>query len=289
MIRKIQIIILIIVLSGCGNLMREHYSSTDLRIVSLSPEATEILFSLGLADKVVGVTTYCNYPPEAMKKEKVGTFSNPNIEKIVALKPTIVFATGLEQSLLVKRLRDLNLKVYVSFPSNIKELFRVILDIGGLTGKMREAHSLIDGMKQEINKITKQTRSLALNERPKVFVQIWQDPLITIGRQSFLNELIALAGGQNITSDINRAYSYVNLELIVQRNPDCIIRTYMSHTKLEELKSMFGFRKMNAVKSGRVFADIDPDLILRASPRISEGLKELFTRIQGLNIQKNER
>ena len=100
------------------------------RIVSLAPSTTEILFSLGLDKEIVGVTTFCNYPSKALAKEKVGTFSEPDIEKILSLKPDIIFATGLEQAFTVERLRQLKLNIYVSDPSNIKELFESIEDMG---------------------------------------------------------------------------------------------------------------------------------------------------------------
>lgn len=280
MSKKLFILIVIFLLLGCDQEKQIFNQDKKPRIISLAPAVTEILFKLGLENQIVGVTTYCDYPFETQRIEKVGTFSNPNIEKIISLNPDIIFATGLEQALCVEKLRNLNLNIYVSDPSNIKELFDSIKEIGKITNKLKQAEGLIEKMKAKINLIKGKVKSIPLSKRPKVFVQIWPHPLITIGRKSFIDELITLAGGINITHDIPRAYSYVNLELVVKRNPDCIILAYMGQDKDSEyFKNSIGYRRINAIKNNQVFDDINPDLFLRPGPRIIQGLEEIFKRV----------
>jgi len=250
------------------------------RFVSLAPATTEILFALELDSEIVGVSSFCNYPLKAQKREKIGTFSQPNIEKIVSLKPDVVFCTGLEQAPIVEKLNRLNLKVYVSSPNNIKELFDSIEKIGAITGRQKKAHILIKSMKHSIEAIHSKTKSISESNKPKVFMEIWSAPLTTVGRDSFVDELITLAGGINIASDTKKAYSYFSPEQVIKRNPDCIILTYMANEKpIETVSRRLGWQEINAVKTKRVYNDINSDLLLRSGPRLVDGLKELHERL----------
>jgi len=252
----------------------------DLRIISLAPATTEILFALGLDKEIVGVSEFCNYPKEAVAKEKIGTFSQPNIEKILSLKPDLIFGTGLEQAPAIAKLKQLNLNIFVSDPENIDELFRSIREIGRLTKKEKESTSLIGNMRKRIEKINLQASCVAEEKKQKVFVEIWHSPLTTVGSGSFINELIALCGGVNITSDIKSAYSSVAQEVVLKRNPDCIILAYMGNlSPVESVISRPGWENIAAVKNKRVYNDIDPDVLLRPGPRIVEAMEELNKKL----------
>lgn len=248
-----------------------------LRIISLAPSTTEILFSLGLAEEVVGVSTFCNYPPEAQKKEKVGTFSQPDVEKIFSLRPDIIFATGLEQATPVGKLRKLGFNVYICDPSNMEELFESIAQIAKLSGKEKEAALLIAQMRSKIKDIKKRIAGISYDERPRVFVEIWHDPLMTAGKGSFLDELIDLAGGINIAHDAPRPFSRFSPEQVIKRNPDCIILGYMSNKY--DFKRRVGWGKINAVKNSRIYDDISSDIFLRPGPRLTEGLEQIHKRL----------
>ena len=273
--------LIIIVLFVFFETSRDSYSyeGKKLRIISLAPATTEILFALGLDDEIVGVSSFCDYPKKAQTKEKVGSFSQVNIEKVLFLKPDIIFCTGLEQAPVVKKLRKLNLKVYVSDPADITGLFESIRDIGKLTRKEKEAYALIGKMKTVLEEINTKVKRIPSKDRPKVFVEIWHDPLMTAAKGSFIDELITLAGGINIAQDIMRAYSYFSPEQVIKRNPDVIIFTYMSQEQpLKILKARLGWKEISAVKKNRVFGDIEPDILLRPGPRLIEGLKEIHKR-----------
>jgi iron complex transport system substrate-binding protein len=258
-------------------------SSTEnhaLRIISLTPATTEILFALGLDKEIIGVSTFCDYPKAALSKERVGTFSQANVEKILFLRPTIVFCTGLEQTPLVSEFKQLGLKVYVCDPSNLKELFTCIREMGALTGKEKEAAALVAAMQAGLHEINAKVNKVALNKRPKIFVEIWNVPLMSVGRTSFVDELITLAGGTNIAGDMPRPYSYFSSEQVLKRDPDIIFVTHMTRGEpLSLLKSRFGWDKITAVKNKRVYNDIDPDILLRPGPRLIEGLQEIAKRL----------
>ncbi|MEW6101831.1 MAG: cobalamin-binding protein [Candidatus Omnitrophota bacterium] len=255
-------------------------ADTLKKYVSLAPSTTEILFALKLDAEIAGVSSYCNYPPEAKQKSKIGDFSRPNIEKILSLNPDYVFCTGLEQTPVINELKKQRIKVYVADPKNIEELYVSIKEIGEITGRDKAAQKLISGMREEIAQIQREVGQIPIVERPRVFVEIWHEPLTTAGKGSFLDEAITLAGGINIAHNARRAFSIFSPEAVIRSNPECIILAYMD--KGEPLKIVgerLGWDNISAVKNNRVHNDIDPDILLRPGPRIVQGIKELNQRL----------
>jgi iron complex transport system substrate-binding protein len=250
------------------------------RYISLAPSTTEILFALGLDDEIAGVSAYCNYPPAASIKPKIGDFSHPNMEKICSLKPDYIFCTGLEQAPVITELKRLKLHVYVADPANMSELFATIRDIGKLTHREEEARSVINAMTADIEMIRAKTQTIPQQKKMRVFLEIWHEPLMTAGKGSFVDELISLAGGINIAHDVIRPYCNYSAEKVIGLNPDCIIMTYMdSEQAMELVERRFGWSSIAAVKNKRVFNDIDPDLLLRPGPRVTEGLKAVYRKL----------
>lgn len=256
------------------------FATEKLRIISLAPSTTEILFSLGLDNEIVGVSQSCDYPPEAAVKEKIGTFSQPSIEKILSLKPDIIFCTGLEQAPIISKLRKLKLKVVVSDPDNMESLFNSIAKIGKLTGKEEKAAMIIENMKKDINNIVFSVKKIPADKRQKVFIEIWHNPLTTAGKGSFVDELITLAGGINIASDLKSAYGSFSSECVIKRNPDCIILAYMGNENFSDnIKTRCGWENISAVRNNKVFNDIDPNILLRPGPRVSAGVKAIYKKL----------
>jgi iron complex transport system substrate-binding protein len=256
------------------------FSENTMRLLSLAPATTEILFALGLDKEIVGVSSYCDYPPEAKNKEKLGTFSDPNIEKILFLKPDRVFCADQEQAPVKERLEKLGLNVYVSAPKNILELFESIQEIGNLVNRRKEARALILQMQKELDSIAFSLRSLPRDKRLKVFIEIWHDPLMTAGKSSFVDDIITLAGGLNIAHETRRPYSIYSPEEVIKRNPECIIVAYMDkEPSLLRLQKRSGWQTISAVKNKRVYSDISPDWLLRPGPRAVLGIKEIWKRL----------
>jgi len=250
------------------------------RYISLAPSTTEILFALGLDEEIIGVSSYCNYPEHAKEKAKVGDFSHPNMEKIFSLKPDYIFCTGLEQAPVIFELKRFNFKVYIADPKNMKELFNSINDIGKITDRTKEAAALIKRMSGDVEIVNSKVKLIPQGKRTKVFIEIWHEPLMTAGKGSFVDELITLAGGINIAYEAQRPYSIFSAEKVVGLNPDCIIITYMDKTApLKLVETRFGWKNIEAVKNKQVFNDINPDILLRPGPRITEGLKEIYKRL----------
>ncbi|MFH0912757.1 MAG: cobalamin-binding protein [Candidatus Omnitrophota bacterium] len=274
-----KLLLIISLILACGYGLASGQNSRP-RYISLAPSTTEILFALGLDDMIVGVSLYCNYPPKAREKEKIGEFSQVNIEKVLALRPDYIFCTGLEQAQIITELRRLGLGVYVADPRNIQDLFNSIKDIGKISGRVKEAEDLVKNMTAEIEEITSKVQVIPESKRAKVFLEIWHDPLTTAGEGSFIDELITLAGGINIAKDTKRPYSIFSPEEVIKRNPDCIILTYMDKEKPEKLAGeRFGWQGISAVKNKRLYSDINPDLLLRPGPRVVQGLREIYKRL----------
>jgi cobalamin transport system substrate-binding protein len=241
------------------------------RIVSLAPSITETLFALGLGDRVVAVTTYCNYPPEAAQKPKVGDTQKPSLETVIALKPDLVIiSTASQLQQFVRNLDGFGIPVYVSNPRDIQGAIASIEMIGDVTGTSARASELAADMRERINKI--QSRLAETTERPKTFFILGVEPLITIGRLSFVNELISRAGGQSISGDVNAEYPQYSLESAVAGRPEVIF----FQTSGEKLPARLS--ETPAARAGRVF-HIDDDLLLRPGPRIVEGLEQMAARI----------
>jgi len=247
------------------------------RIVSLAPSNTEILFALGLGDKVVGVTEYCDYPPEAKEKEKVGGYSDANTERIVALNPDLILIEDIHTDEVLPALENLGLTVITIDPRNLDEVLESIILLGEITGKDEEASQLVTEMRNRISVITDKTSKLTQAERPRVFYVIWHDPLMTVGTDTRIHELIEKAGGLNIIQD-TEGYPAISLETLVEANPQVII-VGSGMGEGADLPFQFAsteprLENVDARINGRVY-EIHTDIVGRPTPRMIDGLEQL--------------
>ena len=247
------------------------------RIVSHVPSITETLFALGLGERVVGVSDYCDYPEEAKLKPSVGNYFNPSIESIVALEPDLVLTDGHSDS--IKQLDELEppITYIVIDPKDIDGIFKDLELLGKVTGTEREAEKLIEDMQDSIAHI------IALVEgAPPVrvlYIIDATDPTLpwTAGPGSFVDWLITMAGGENIAAEAQGAWVQFSIEQIVSADPEIIIlpaKHGTAFTSPETLKGNPAWREITAVKQGRIRI-IDGDLVDRSGPRIVQGLEEM--------------
>jgi len=192
------------------------------RIISLAPSNTKVLFALGLADKVVGVTDYCNYPPEALEKPSIGGFSTPNIEEVIALSPDLILATSIHEKRIIPQLEGRGMTVFALNPKTLDEVLESIILVGEITGQDEEASQLVAEMRNRVKAVTDKTDNLAEAQRPRVFYVTWHDPLMTAGSGTLHDELIVKAGGINVARDLID-YADISLEAVIQANPEVII------------------------------------------------------------------
>jgi len=244
---------------------------TPEKIVSLSPAHTEILFALGLGDKVIGVSNWCNKPEEALEKEKVGDAFSLDKEKLVSLQPDIVFIPGSKDSPQVKEIEDLGIPVYVSNPESVSEVFDEIKSVAEVTGVKDKGQQLADELQNELDGVK---QKLEAYEGSKVKVLVLVDPeLWTVGPGSFIDEVVALAGGENAMADVDMQYLQVSMEEVLSRDPDVILVT-VPEDQCAALAERPGWTDLRAVKEGRVYY-VDGDLVSRPGPNIVEAIKEV--------------
>ena len=252
------------------------------RIISLAPANTEVLFALDLEEKIVGVTTYANYPREAKAKEKIGTITEPNLEKIVSLEPDLIVANAVNKLETVKRLRELGYKVVGYDAETVNDAISVIKQVGKITDRENKAQRIVTDMYLQLAEIKDLVDSKLKDcSRPKVFYEIWNQPLYTAGKNTFINDIINIAGGINIGAEAKGEWPQFSLEKLLLENPDIYISSPHSaphKVTVESIKNRDNYKNLAAIKKDRVYI-VNQDIISRASPRIVKGLKEIVKAI----------
>ena len=243
------------------------------RIVSLAPSITEILFALGAGPRVVGVTQYSNYPPEAARLPKVGSYVNLSLEKILALRPDLVI--GIRDGnpkAVIDRLAELGVPCYIVDPTSLDGVITTVGNIGRTVGREEAADQIAGQMASRIREVERRVAGLA---RPRVFYQIGVEPIVSAGQGTFPNILIEAAGGKNVAGAM-AAYPQLNVEQVLVARPEIIIVTSMTREyDFERVKSFWGrWPDLPAVAGARIYV-VDSDLMDRPSPRIVEGLETL--------------
>jgi iron complex transport system substrate-binding protein len=248
------------------------------RIVSVAPSVTETLFALGLGDRVVGVSSYCEFPPEALEKEKVGGYINPSLEKIVASKPDLVIgiAEG-DLKTFMDKLISLKIPVYISNPRNVSEVLASIKNIGKVTFSSQSAEKITEAMEGRIQAVRVKVQG---RPHPRVMPVLNIDPLMSAGKGTFVDDLIRLAGGRNVAEKVRGKYPRLSVEEVLVQDPEVIILGSMkSQDAMDEGRRWWKkWKTISAVRHGRIYV-LDADLIYRPSPRIVDGLEEMARAI----------
>jgi iron complex transport system substrate-binding protein len=246
------------------------------RIVSLVPSATEIIFSLGAGDRLVGRTDFCDYPAAVRAKASVGGMVNPNLETLVGLRPDLVIATdegNREET--VRQLARLRIPTYLVRANRIAETIDLIARVGVLTGREAAVARLTGDMLRRVEAVR---RAVAPFPRPRVLYVLWPEPLIVPGRSSILTELIDVAGGQSITAGDGDAYPRFSLEAVVARAPEVIIladhSTGASTAGRPAPEQWRRLASVPAIRAGRLHS-ADLSILHRYGPRVPEGLETL--------------
>jgi iron complex transport system substrate-binding protein len=245
------------------------------RIVSLAPDITEILFALGLGGKIVAVSSDSDYPPEAAEKQKVGTFWKPGTESIIAIKPDLVITQWFaEQKAVADTMKQLGYNTLVLSMQKFSELPEVINKIGIVTGTQEKAEQLANDIENKINALkTKYNRT----EKIKVLWVIQEEPLRVAGRDTFLNELIEAAGGENAIGKTLQQYPSISAEVIISCGAEVIIQSAMSKDNLKSQQKgaenfWSKYPNLPAVKNGKIYV-LYSDTLLRLGPRLPEGIE----------------
>ncbi|MDO8672789.1 MAG: ABC transporter substrate-binding protein [Dehalococcoidia bacterium] len=297
LITSVGVVLLVaILLAGCGGSQLDRAQTSSLAtsfpmtvtdhagrsviiqkapetIVSLAPSNTEILYALGLGNKLVAVDDYSDYPAEAATKQKVG-YSKPNIETLVALSPDIIFAATIQAKLVVPELEKRGLTVFVLQPGSLEAVLDGILTVGRIMDKSKEADAVTAQLRKRVNEITAKTASA--RGKPRVFFEL-TGTLSTAGPGTFVDDLITKAGGTNIAADAKTDWPQLGQEALIARDPEVIILADHGFGETpDKVKARPGWSGISAVKTGRIIG-FDPNLTNRPGPRVVDGL-ELMAR-----------
>ncbi|MCB1025075.1 MAG: cobalamin-binding protein [Acidobacteria bacterium] len=237
------------------------------KAVSLAPNLTEIIFAVGAGDKLVGVTSYCNYPERAKDIPKVGDTLKPNIENILALKPDVVFvSTASQLQSFSETLEKQGISVFVTNPNSLEDIYNSIEKIGEVFGNAKQAEEVVTQLKKRVREIEEKTKN---TRKIRTFVQIDRS-LYTIGEESFLTDLIEKAGGSSVTKDVATAYPKISKEKALALDPEAII---LSESP-DNISPNDAFKNSSAIRNGRVYK-INADILSRPAPRIVDALEQI--------------
>lgn len=248
------------------------------RIVTLAPSLTEVAYFLGIGERVVGVTKYSSYPPDAARKPDVGSYVDLNVEKIVSLSPDLVVSTADgNQPAVIEILEKAGIPVFVVNPRNLRQVIQTVVDIGEVCGVPDRARELADGLSARVDLIASKT---ADQDRPLVFLQVNGKPIMTVNANTYSSDLVRLAGGRNMSDEEPITYPRISIEEVIQRKPDVIIVSSMERNgELEKIRQQWlRLDTIPAARNGRVHL-VDSDLIDRPSPRVADGLEVLARHI----------
>ena len=242
------------------------------RFISLAPNLTEIAYAVGAGDRLVGNTTFCDYPEDAKKVQKVGDTLQPSIERILALRPQLVLvSTASQLEIFTKQLDEHRIAVYVTDPRDLEGVFRSIENLGKLLNQEQRAEETVSQLRKRASAISERVSS----DKPvKVFYQLSAEPLYTAGRDSFVTDLIRRAGGLSVTVDVPEAWPRFSQEAAVASRPEAIVLPTDGSMGSANSEVAEGLKRSPAALSGKVYK-INGDFLSRPGPRAVDGLEAL--------------
>jgi iron complex transport system substrate-binding protein len=247
------------------------------RIVSLAPSITETLFALGLEKRIAGVTDYCNFPDAARLKPHIGGIINPNLERIVSLKPDLLLVTTeANKAEILTQMAKFQIPVFATSPRSIEGVFQSIHLLGEATNTREQAQELVDQLQVRRQLVMDRVKGL---DRPRVLILYDLNPIVAGGRHTYPTDLIQTAGGTSITAELEQDWPRLNIEYVVKKDPEIIFVTEMPSALSgpTALSTLSGWKLTSAVKQNKIF--LLDDRVNRPSPRIIEALELLAKQI----------
>lgn len=259
------------------------FRAAPTRIISLSPETTELLFALDLGSKIVGTTEYCDYPPAAKALPRMGSgpLGTLSREAIIQACPDLVLCKFDAHQPLVQSLERLGIVVLALGPQSLSEMLEEAAWLGQITGHTTQAALLTQQMSERLRQLTSGPAMSNDDRRPTVFYQVWHDPLMTVGPGAFVDELLQMAKLRNIVARSATAYPRVSLELLIQEDPDYIIvpRSPSAVIDFDDIAQRPGWENLQAIQNRRVLF-VDADRVSRCGPRMLDALEEIIQAVE---------
>jgi iron complex transport system substrate-binding protein len=246
-----------------------------MRLVTLAPNLAENCFALGQGGNIIATSEYTDFPEQAKKIPTVGAFSNPSLEKLLVLSPDLILVTDGTPLAVVERLRKMGRNVYADDPKSLSAIVDAIRLLSVVLGVPDRGFEVALSMHRSIARVAEAAKRLT--RKPAVYVEIWNSPLMSAGKGTFVSDLISVAGGSNIADDTNTPWPVLSEEYVISRNPDVIV--VASGMGAGDVSGRTAFSTVNAVKQGHVY-DIVGDYIFRPSPRIIKGLEMIADYVE---------
>lgn len=271
----------LLVAGACRRAPEPAAKATDAtapRIVSLAPSLTEIVCGVGAADQLVGRTDVCNFPPGVTAQVPVvGNFGKPFMESLLAQRPTAVIEVDLEDESVAALFTRLGIQHHRIPCQRLSDIPPAIRLVGRIVNRTAPAEALADAVSSGLAARQAAVAATPATNQPLVFVAVWWDPLMTVGRSSFISEVVRLAGGRNLGDEMTRDYCTVSPEWVLERDPDVIVclSPGAPGTALARLAGRTGWRDLRAVRAGRVLDAFDLDVLSRPGPRVLVGIDQL--------------
>ena len=250
----------------------------DVRVATLAPNLTEIVYAVGAGGMLAGRTDACDYPPECKDVPVIGNFGRAFPEAIAATRTSLLLSVEFEDPSMNEAVERLGVRHECIPCRRLDDIVEAVRRVGELTSHTNEASALASRLEDGIAKLREESGSVPESEKPVVFIEMWDAPLITSCRDSFVSDVIALAGGRNIGDALeNKDYSTVSPEWVIERDPDVIICLSGGddETARKRVSSRVGWSGVSAVKSGRIYAEFDMDAVCRPGPRVLDGIAEV--------------
>ena len=254
------------------------FSSIPMRVISLAPSNTEMLFALGAGNRIVGVTEYCNYPLEANSINKVAGFNTVNLEKVAQVRPELILAIRGNDMESLRSLRQLGIPVFSFDIQNLDQVSSALRRLGALLGVENRANTIADSLESRVRLVRREIKDVP--DKPKVMWGFWGDPIYTAGAKTMIDDVIETAGGKNMGRLAKGAWPQISLETVVQWAPDVIITTHVpggvGHllNEVNRLRETDGWKLIPAVQSGRIHY-VEADWLLRPGPRLVDALQSV--------------
>ncbi|MES0372240.1 MAG: cobalamin-binding protein [Mariprofundaceae bacterium] len=245
--------------------------SEQQRILAMTPHACEMLYAIGAESQLVGAVAYCDYPEEAKKHPRVGSYERINVEASLRLKPDVAIVMS-RNVIGVERLQQMGVDIVVSNPNSFESMFHDIQKLGELTGHVQQSETLVRKLRERLRRV----RS-AVDSATPVFFELWPDPMLTAGGPSFITDVIREAGGRNVFSQIEMETAHVNIEAVIRARPEVIV---IPEEKRDIAERQAFWERWLGRGSVR-FVVIDPDLLHRPGPRLLDGVEQLQQALQG--------
>lgn len=259
-----------------------HLSKPAQRIISLAPHTTELLFTVGAGNKVIGVVKYSNFPEAAKKIPKVGGYTKLDLERIVSMKPDLVVAwqTG-NRHVEISQLQKLGLKVFYTEPRRLPDIAGLLTRLGKLAGTEQQAEQAANQFMHQYLLLQKKYQD---KKKLRAFYQIWDIPLMTINGEHLISDVMQLCGLQNVFTDIDNLVPRVNEEAVLKMDPQLIIAGGISKVKPEWMQQWQRWRELSAVRLNALI-EVDPDIIQRHSSRVLLGAKDLCEKAEKIRLR----